>query len=478
MSWPVLVPEALVGLGALGAWILPWSTRRSEPRGGVERRLELPAVFGVLLLVAWVVELSAGAGVGSLFRGGFVQDRFALDAKSFVLLATLLAVLLCDWEIADEPERELGLLLWACFGALVAASAGDLVTLWAGLLLSTVAALVALAGMPRLGTAVPRASDPAVRLLAGAAAALMLTAVAFALVYATAGQSDLKGIAARLPEGPTSGSLAVASIAAACGVGAVLTAAALLVRAAAGWPADSSIATGPAAGLAAGAAGIVLLRFLAAAAGSTAAWSPFLAAVAAVLLAAGAAGALATRSVRGLVGWLALAQAGWFVAGLAAHGRLAMAGALYLLGVYLVALCGLSALLGEEVLDRLPALSGRAARGTAAALGIAAGLLSLGGAPPIGGWFGEFAVAAALAAAGYLWLLFVGLGSALLSLVAVVRAIWLIFLGEPVPEPAHATNPLRVAGVVALLVAVVAFGFFANPLHGLAVQGAEALGLP
>ena len=473
LSWPVLVPEALVGLSALAAWVLPWSTRREEPRRGVERRLELPAVFGAVLLVAWIVELIAGAQVGQTFHGGFVQDRFALYAKSFVLLAALLAVMLGDWEIADEPERELSLVLWACFGALVAASAGDLVVLWSGWLLAAVAALAAFAGL-----AATRPAGLSIRLLAAAAGGLFLTAVAFALVYATAGVSDLAGIAAKLPAGATSGELTVAAVVGIVGAGTGLIAAAMLLRGAAAWPASASVAAGSVAGLAAGAAGIVLLRFLAALVGSAAGWSAFLAVVAAALLVFGAAGALGTRSLRGLVGWLALGQTGWIAAGLAAHQRLAMAGSLYLLGIFLVVICGVSALLGEEILDRLPALAGRATRGVVAASGMAVALLSLGGAPPAGGWFGEFAIMSALASSGYLWLVLIGLGGTALSVVAVARVLWMIFLAEPAAEAAIPINPVRIAGTAALVIAIVGFGVFAFPLHGLAVQGAEALGLP
>jgi NADH-quinone oxidoreductase subunit N len=474
LSWPVLVPEALIGAAALAAWVLPWSNRRSEPRRGVERRLELPAVFGALVLVAWIVELSAGAGLGTLFHGGFVQDRFALDAKSFLLLATLLTVLLADWEIADEPERELALVLWACFGGLVAASAGDLVVLWAGWLLASTAAIAALTGIAASHSREARGSpEPALRLAVSAGALLFLAALAFAIVYATAGQTDLAGIAGRLPEGATSGSLAVAAVAVVVAAGGGLLLAGLLLRGAAWWPADASVATGPIAGLAAGAAGVVLLRFAGALVGSVAAWAPLLAVVAAALIVSAAAGALATRSLRGLIGWLALGQAGWILAGVAAHGRLAVAGALYLLGAYLVAVCGVSALLGEDILDRLPALAGRAGRGLAAALALTAGLLSLSGVPPIGGAFGELSVLSALASAGYLWLVLLGLGAGLLTMVAVARSAWTIFLAPAAEARPAPVNAVRLAGAVALIV-----GFFANPLHGLAVQGAEALGLP
>ena len=222
----------------------------------------------------------------------------------------------------------------------------------------------------------------------------------------------------------------------------------------------------------------VLIGFVATVIGSAAGWAPFLAAVAALLLVSGAAGALGARSIRGLVGWLAVAQTGWILAGIAAHGRFAAAGALFLLGIFLVALCGVSALLGEDLLDRLPALAGHSRRAPAAALAIAFALLSLAGAPPLGGWFGEFAVAAALAQAGYYWLLLVAIAAGVLALAAVGRVLLLMFLGEPAEGTVTMLNSLRAAASVVLVVVIVGFAFFANPLHTLAVQGAEGLRLP
>ena len=457
MTWTAGMPEALVGGAALLAWFMP-----ARPRAA--RAVEVPAAFGLVLLVAWVVELSFGSAVGVAFDGGFVQDRFALYAKSFLILAALLGVVLTDWEIAERPERETSLLLWACFGGLVAASAGDLVELWAGCALAVVAAGATLGLHFRL-------------VLAGAAA-LLLAGLGFAFVYAFAGQSDLAGIAAQLPEGLTSGSLVVGAIVGLAGLGAIVAGAGLMVRGAAAWPAQSSLAAGPVVGLAAGAAAVALLRFAAAVVGSAAGWSPFLAAVAAVILVGAAAAALGARSIRGLVGWLTLAQAGWILAGVASHDRVAMAGALYLLGIFLVTYCGLSALLGEDLLDRLPALAGHGGRAPLAAVAIAIALLSLAGAPPLGGWFGEFAVAGALAHSGFYWLLFAGLGAGLLALAAVARVLVMMFLAEPAEGTVTVLNSVRAASSVALVLVIVGFAFFASPLHSLAMQGAEGLRLP
>jgi len=130
-SLTVLLPEALVGLAALGCLL--------EPRLGGSRRGWPPAAAAVLLLVALALELTEGAQVVTLFHGGFSQDRFALFAKAALLLAALLVLLASDWR--ELGGTGVGLALLACFGGLVAASAGDLALLWAGLELAVLASL-------------------------------------------------------------------------------------------------------------------------------------------------------------------------------------------------------------------------------------------------------------------------------------------------------------------------------------------------
>jgi NADH:ubiquinone oxidoreductase subunit 2 (subunit N) len=110
--------------------------------------------------------------------------------------------------------------------------------------------------------------------------------------------------------------------------------------------------------------------------------------------------------------------------------------------------------------------------------------LSLAGVPPLAGFFGEFAVAAALAQSGRFGLLALGaLGSAL-SLAAVLGTLRVIYIQSPPEEGRRAGGfalpawtRFSTAGAVALTAAIAAYGIFGNPILGLAYQGAEALGL-
>jgi NADH-quinone oxidoreductase subunit N len=408
------------------------------------RRGWLAPAAALLLVAALAVELVLGGQSTSLFGGGYSQDRFALFAKAALLLAVLLVVLASDW--AETGGSGLGLTLVACLGGMVAASAGDLAGLWAGLQLAVLASL-ALVGL----------RDPlaARRMLPAMAALGALVAIGMALVAGDAGSSVLVSLRANLGQ-PLALPLAIALL---------LVVGTLLGQlAAAPW-------LGP---LAAGAAGIVLLKFAGSVAALGSAWAVLLPATAAVAMLVAALGAVAGGPARGILGWAGLLQLGWVVAGLAGGSRLAFGASLFLFGAYLVASAAAPLALGATP----HGLAGLAERGVARAAGFAVCLLSLAGVPPLPGFFGEFAVAAQLVRGGLFWLVALGFFSTSVVAFAVLRDLRLVFLasaGEAVAPVAR--GRLIAAGATASALVVIAYSLFANPISGLAVQGAAAVGL-
>src|SRR6266851_3543647 len=212
-------------------------------------------------------------------------------------------------------------------------------------------------------------------------------------------------------------------------------------------------------------------------------FSPYLMVVAAVAMVGGGAAALATRSPRARLAYLAAGQVGWVAAGLATHYRVGVGASLFLLGAFaLAATTGPALMAGADVGEF--ALAGMGLLRPARAAGIALVFLSLAGAPPLAGFFGEFAVAATLAQTGNLWLLALGLLGALMSMAAVVGTLRAIFLQSPPDDSRRAAGArlpvltrLSTYGAVALCVAIAGYGVVANPILTLADQGAEALGL-
>ena len=361
----------------------------------------------------------------------------------------------------------------AAFGVMVVASGGDFLSVWAGLELAGAAGVVMLA---------TRRPDSALRLLllGTAASALMLVGLAF--VYATAGTADLGGVhGALLGVAPTLPLTVPVLIL----LGALIFRASLAplqLGAAHGLAAPSPMSIGLVTGLAAAAAVVAAVKISVAVGAVSVAFSPYVEIVAAVAMVGGGAGALAVRSPRTRIAFLAAGQTGWVIAGLATQFRGGIAATIFLLGALVVAATAAPAVAGAAGLSEL-AVAGLATLRPARAAALSLAMLSLAGAPPLAGFFGEFTIGAAIARSGHIELLAVGLLGSLLSLVAAIGTVRVLYLQNPLEEGRRGLVALPVwtrfsaLGAIALCVVLAGYGLFANPISSLADQGAAALGL-
>ncbi|HEV2477207.1 MAG TPA: hypothetical protein VGX22_11745, partial [Candidatus Dormibacteraeota bacterium] len=133
----VLLPEALIV--ALAVFVMVAGRFAWLPR---RWRSFVPHAAVVVVLVALGVELWAGAATNSYFGGALLLDRFSLFVKAAVLVTAAVVIASTDWVSEDSANLGVAMPLLAAFGVMVAASAGDLVGLWAGLELTAVSGVV------------------------------------------------------------------------------------------------------------------------------------------------------------------------------------------------------------------------------------------------------------------------------------------------------------------------------------------------
>ncbi|HEX4216259.1 MAG TPA: proton-conducting transporter membrane subunit [Candidatus Dormibacteraeota bacterium] len=451
----VLVPELLVVVIGLLLTL--------QARLGGWRLLTL--VAALLAGVAAGLEVWQGATLISIVPGLYVQDRFALCAKA-ALLAGLFALLVVAPLEEGRGARGLPLAALATLGGMVALSSPSLPLLWAAASVAFLAGVAA--GSPRLGEL-----GRSVLGLVGAAVVLSGVGVlALCLIGHTTSLDGLRQALERDGGGTAAGLITMLAAS-----GLLLP---LLLLPARAWHGASGTAVGEAVlgAIVSGSALLVGSRLLAAGFPLGPTWGPYLAVLAAVGAVVFGLLAISSGSPRQLVAWLVCGQAAWAMAALGAHDRLGTAGTIYLVGCFTVAAAA-APLMVATLPETGQGLQGMAARQPWRGVGLTLVLLSLAGAPPLGGFFGEISIAAALVDARLTWLLGATLFGGALCVWAVLRLLIRAWL-DPVQEDAHhhasSASVLHTAATLVGLL-VLAYGLFAYPIQGLAIQGAEAIGL-
>jgi NADH-quinone oxidoreductase subunit N len=232
-------------------------------------------------------------------------------------------------------------------------------------------------------------------------------------------------------------------------------------------------------------------------------WAPALAALAAVTIVVGNVGALGQSSLKRLLAYSSVAQAGYMLAGVVVSTRLGLQATVLYLAVYLLMnLAAFAVIVAREREtvdgDDIRALEGLGAARPWLAWPMTIAMLSLAGIPATAGFVGKFYLISATVDNGYTWLgVMIVIGS-MISLgyyLRVVAAMWM----RPLPEPAVTARPVMAGGspeadelaptaprgpgrqpeVVALAVvcaaASIVFGILPSPLFDAARDAGAAL---
>lgn len=370
-----------------------------------------------------------GLDAGSVL---LAADPLSHAAKGVVLGLGLLASLLPPARREMEhPGEYFALLLFALTGLLLAVGSTHLMFIFLALELAGLSFYL-LAGFPRT----PRAAEASLKyfLFGGVSAAFMLFGIS--LLYGASGGVTLGGISQALLSRETN-VLAMTGLAMLlAGLGFKLAAAPFHY-----WAPDvyqgapaTTVALVSAASKATGV--VVMLRILqtgfsevagSAAWGNMAAgWSLWLAVLAAVSMILGNVLALAQTSVRRLLAYSAIANAGYLLVAFAAHGPKSAAAALFYVVVYGLATLGAVAVTAaverDRGDDRISSFAGLIQRSPFQAVCLLVFLTSLAGIPPLAGFVGKFSLfSQALAEGG-------GMGLAwLVGLAAILSAVSLYY---------------------------------------------------
>jgi NADH-quinone oxidoreductase subunit N len=457
-----LSPLIVVGVAAL---LLMLVEALSARRGGMALGAAVVLFTGAAFAAGlWMVGIENVGDVSAL-APWLVFDRLTLFFDMLLCLGGAVAALLAGGYM---PEHNLDrgefyvLLMFATFGAMVLAAAGDALTLFLGLETMSIGAYA----MTAFRRSNPRSAEGALKyfLLSSFAAAILI--YGFALLYGATGHTDLVGIGASVHTGAAHNPLLV--------VGAVLVLVGVVFKVSAvpfhAWtpdayegaptPATTFMAVAVKAG-----AFAMLLRVLGLALSDkvwtswASGWPPVMAALAALTMTVANLVAGRQQSVKRMLAYSSIAHAGYVLVGVTALMRdPAQAGAsvlFYLLG-YCVSTAGALGTLilcgsrGREAVT-YEDLSGLGKRHPPAALAFSLFLLSLAGIPPTAGFFGKWFIFKAAIDAGLYWLAIVALVNSVIAAYYYLRVLVYMYMREPAAG-APVAVPMRSAYVTAALV--------------------------
>jgi NADH-quinone oxidoreductase subunit N len=193
-------------------------------------------------------------------------------------------------------------------------------------------------------------------------------------------------------------------------------------------------------------------------------WSPVLAALAALSILVGNLVALAQSNVRRLLGYSAVAHAGYTLIGLVAGDRDGFSATLFYATIYAITLVGAFGVVAmvrrETGGDDLSNFRGLASRSPLMAACMSVFMLSLAGIPPLAGFFGKFYLfSAALRAGadhGLFWLVTVALLGSFISLYYYLIVLKAVFVDEPALSAARHANVVSADLLPRTIVAVLA----------------------
>ena len=200
--------------------------------------------------------------------------------------------------------------------------------------------------------------------------------------------------------------------------------------------------------------GAFLLVFTGAAQGAIADWRVLIGAISAASMVVGNIGALRQTSVKRMLAWSSVAQAGYLLMGVAVGTAFGAEALIYYLIAYLamtLAAFAIVILREREVEDgdQLEAFTGYGRRRPWAGVVMTLAMLSLAGFPPLAGFIGKFLLFSAAIDNDMLWLAIVGALASAVSVVYYLRVSIVMWSPAPVRDVAERTRsppwPWRVA---------------------------------
>jgi NADH-quinone oxidoreductase subunit N len=446
------------------------------------------------------------------------MDRLALELIMIFCVAGLATVLMAWRGIAvrESGHGEFnGLLIFSVLGMAVFVASQNLITLFLGIELLSIPLYILCASETRRESSL----ESGLKYLVVGSVGSATLVYGLGMIYGATGSTDFTAIGSALSVGKLAGGGTAMVF-----TGLALTIVGFAFKASVApfhqWTPDvyegapTPVTAFMATATKAAALGVFLRFFDVAAIGAQDTWAPLLATLAAITMIVGNVGALGQSSLKRMLGYSGVAQAGYMLCGVVVGTRLGIqATVFYLFGYVFMNLAPFAVIVAKEHErpdgDYLSALAGLGSRRPWLAWPMTIAMLGLAGIPGTIGFIGKFQLIDALVSGDYTWLAIVLVIGSMISLGYYLRVVATVWMRPPVAAPIPAPADLPAGGLapiaggaleadeweegpgaagaafaypelvflaVGFAAAVIFFGIFPTPLFHLAAHAANAIG--
>jgi NADH-quinone oxidoreductase subunit N len=472
------MPELILSLSGL-ALLLVAAWRKDA--GRILSILSVAALFASgAYLVLFITDPAYAKGT-DVFSGLYRADAFGSFTKLLVYAAAAISLIIAPRYLekvgAMRAEYPV-LILYAVVGMGLMVSATDLITLYIGLELNSLAAYV-LASFVRSDD---RSAEAGLKYFVLGALASGILLYGMSLIYGFTGSTNFDVIGKAL-----TGEIGMGAL---FGVVFMLSGLAFKISAApfhmwtpdvyegAPTPVTAFFASAPKV-----AASALLIRVVTSAFGNqVAAWQQIVMVVALMSIIIGALGAIGQQNLKRLLAYSSINNIGFLLIGLATGTQAGVAAMLTYLVIYVAMTLGSFVCIMQlhdrngDLRENIADLAGLSKTRAGLAAALAVFMFSLAGIPPLFGFWGKLAVFNAAVAAGLLPLAVFGIAASVIGAFYYIKIVKLMYFDEPADLiVADSDRTLAVTGGI-LAVAVSPLGYFAIPfLSAITVKAAQAL---
>jgi NADH-quinone oxidoreductase subunit N len=468
----LILPEEILCVGALALMLVAaWGGDRTGPA--------LTWVSVLLLAVAAAFLPGIRDAGGTAFHGQFAADGFAAFSKIVIYAAAAVSMLAAmSWFGRDRDYRAEYpvLILFSTIGMGMMASAADMITLYVGLELTSLASYV-LATFQRNDT---RSAEAGLKYFVLGALASGILLYGISLLYGFTGTTLFGGIAERLSDGVSDGEL--------IGIVFVLAGLAFKVSAVpfhmwtpdvyegAPTPVTAFFASAPKV-----AAMALITRVAVESMGpATDAWRQIIIFMALASTVLGGVAAIGQKNIKRLLAYSSINNVGFALVGLAAAGVAGVASVLFYMAVYIVMTLGAFLVVmrmrgaDDQPVETIASLAGLSRSRPMLALAMMVFMFSLAGIPPFFGFWSKLAVFNAAVEADLTWLAAVAIATSVIGAFYYIMIVKLMYFDEPAPQFAETREPVGTALILGSAL-FITFGWAVIDLDAVTRGAAQAL---